>query len=78
MSNFLVKMQKRVPLVFWPKCPMNMADLRKPQKIGNIDRILLQLVWLDAEFILVCIDTTTNMNKHLLAEKSIFFKEYSI
>ena len=46
-------------------------------KLVNTYRIFLKLVWLDAKFILLCIDTTTRMNKQLLAEKSSFLKEFS-
>ena len=40
---------------------------------GNTSRILVKMVTLDAEFILVFIDSKTSTNKHLLAEKSHFF-----
>ena len=37
------------PLAFWPKWPIFMAQLRNPQKIGNIERTLVKMVLLDAE-----------------------------
>ena len=58
--------------------PIFIAELRKPRKMGNTSRILVKMVLLDAEFILVFIDSKTSTNKHLLAEKSHFFQVYII
>ena len=60
MSNFGHN-GRAVQLAYRPKWPINMADLRKPKKIGNTYRILLTLVSLDADFILVSIHTKTSM-----------------
>ena len=60
-----------------PNWPILGAQIRKPRKIGNTYRILVQMVLLDAEFILVFIDTKTSKTKRLFAEKSHFCDEYS-
>ena len=65
---------------FWPKCKG--GTLCKKLKIGhffgltlkgykilNTSRILASLVWMDAEFILVSIDTTICIKQQELAEK---------
>ena len=70
-------LRKGGPFAFGPKWLIFMAELRKPQKIGNAYRILGKLVWMDAEFILVLNETKTCMNKQLLAVKSHFFEVYS-
>ena len=65
----LAKMQRGGPLAFWPKWPIFMAQIWKPRKIGNTYRISVKMVLLDAEFILLFIDTKTSKNKRLFAEK---------
>ena len=64
------------PLAFWPKWPIFMAQLCKARKIGNTYRFLVKMVLLDAEFLLLFIDTKTSKNKSLLAEKSHLCGEY--
>ena len=53
-----------------------MPQLRQLRKIGNTYRILVKIVLLDAEFIVLFIDTKTSKNKPLLAEKLHFCDEY--
>ena len=53
------------------------AEVRKPRKIGNIDRILVKIVLSDAEFIVICVKTKHSKNQRLLAEKWLFSREYS-
>ena len=76
MSNF-GQNARGVPFAFCPKCPISMAELQKPQQIGNTYRISVPLIWLDAEFILVPLDTITRINKQLLAENASFLKKCS-
>ena len=54
-----------------------MAQFRKARKIGNTYRILVKMVLLNAEFILLFIDTQTSKDKRLFADKSHFCDEYS-
>ena len=65
------------PVAFWPKCPIFMAQLRKPWKRANTYRILAKMVLLDAEFILLFINTKTGKNERLFAEKWYFSDEFS-
>ena len=44
------------------------------QKIVNTSRMLALLVWMDAEFILVSIDTKNSMKQQELVGKSQFFQ----
>ena len=64
-------------LAFWLKWPIFIVQLRKPRKVGNTYRILVEMVLLDVKFILLFIDTKTSKNKRLFAEKLHFCDEYS-
>ena len=65
---------------FWPMCTggtlcknLNIGYFFGPNLKGyiilNTNRILASLVWMDAEFILVSIDTKISMKQQELAEK---------
>ena len=46
--------------------------------MANTSRILAELLWMDAEFILVSSETKNSMKQQEVVEKSQFFsKEYS-
>ena len=64
---------------FWPKCKGGtlcknlkighfLGPTLKGSKIINTSQILAYLVWMDAEFILVSIDTPMSMKQQELAE----------
>ena len=59
-------------LAFWPKWPIFMAQLCKPRKIGNANRILVKILLFGAEFILLFVDTKTSKKKSLFAKESHF------
>ena len=65
------------PLLFWPKWPIFMAQIRKPRKIGNTYQILVKMVLLDVEFILLFIGTKTsnNIKKKTLISWEIAFSD---
>ena len=85
MANFLKGTQNGR---FWPKCKGGtlcknleighfFGHTLKDYKIVNTSRILASLVWMDANFILVCTDTKISMKQQELAEKWQFSKGYS-
>ena len=51
------------PFAKFSKWPIFLAEIRKLQKMGNTSPILAYLVCMDAEFILVSIDTKSAKKK---------------